>query len=73
MQTDMVDLIDVKTPDADELRKRVFCDALAWTEEEGGSLIVGGKDNRVVCPSLPSCLSPSWLTSTPTQQINVKS
>jgi hypothetical protein len=41
--------IDIATsPDADELRKRVFCDALAWTEEEGGSVIVGGKDNRVV-------------------------
>jgi hypothetical protein len=45
-----------KTPEVDELRKRVFCDALSWTEEEGGSVIVGGKDNRVVGPSLPAPL-----------------
>jgi hypothetical protein len=41
---------------ADALRRRVFCDALAWTEEEGGSVFVGGKDNRVVSFVLPSHL-----------------
>ncbi|RDB18840.1 Protein farnesyltransferase subunit beta [Hypsizygus marmoreus] len=36
------------SPDlADDIRKHVFADSLSWTEEEGGSLIVGGKDNRV--------------------------
>lgn len=38
---------DTTTPAADELRNRVFCDTLAWTEEEGGSVIVGGMNNRV--------------------------
>ncbi|KAG6841519.1 hypothetical protein C0991_010133 [Blastosporella zonata] len=37
----------------DEIRQKVFEDALAWTEEEGGSMIVGGKENRVVCFSSP--------------------
>jgi hypothetical protein len=50
-KADDVDIIDTKTLEVDELRKRVFCDALSWTEEEGGSVIVGGKDNRVVGPS----------------------
>lgn len=47
-KTDVGDIMDANT---NELRKRVFCDALAWTEEEGGSVIIGGKDNRVVSPS----------------------
>ncbi|KAF9464137.1 terpenoid cyclases/protein prenyltransferase alpha-alpha toroid [Collybia nuda] len=29
------------------LRKHIFSDSLSWIEEEGGSVIVGGKDNRV--------------------------
>ncbi|KAG6816896.1 hypothetical protein H0H87_001849 [Tephrocybe sp. NHM501043] len=29
------------------VRQKVFESSLAWTEEEGGSIIVGGKDNRV--------------------------
>lgn len=45
------------TISSDELRRRVFCDALAWVEEEGGSVFVGGKDNRVVSFVLPSLLS----------------
>ncbi|KAF5378091.1 hypothetical protein D9615_007606 [Tricholomella constricta] len=31
----------------EEVRMKVFQEALAWTEEEGGSLIVGGTENRV--------------------------
>jgi protein farnesyltransferase subunit beta len=50
------DIIDTKTPETEELRKHIFCNALSWTEEEGGSIIIGGKDNRVVCLSLPSTL-----------------
>lgn len=30
-----------------EVRRKVFEDALAWTEEEGGSLVCGGTENRV--------------------------
>jgi hypothetical protein len=44
----LTDIVDATKSDLDQLRKRVFCDALAWSEEEGGSVIVGGKVNRVV-------------------------
>ncbi|KAG6828132.1 hypothetical protein H0H92_009086 [Tricholoma furcatifolium] len=30
-----------------DIRQKVFEDALAWSEEEGGSIIVGGAENRV--------------------------
>ncbi|KAG6916628.1 hypothetical protein DXG01_006124 [Tephrocybe rancida] len=29
------------------IRQNIFEDALAWTEEEGGSIVVGGAENRV--------------------------
>lgn len=35
-----------------EFRRNAFIASMAWTEEEGASRIVGGKPNRVVCPSL---------------------
>jgi hypothetical protein len=53
------DTVDA-TSDLSELRKYVFCDTLVWTEEEDGSYIVGGKDNRVVrllCSTLLSSFS----------------
>ena len=30
-------------------RQKIFEDALAWAQDEGGSIIVGGSENRVVC------------------------
>ena len=45
----------------DGVRASVFAEALCWTEEDGGSHIVGSVENRVVRCSLFQCLLPFWL------------
>lgn len=44
----------------DELRKRVFTDALSYTEEEGTETIVGGSPNRVVGCWFAACFSMAY-------------